>query len=83
MLLRRELGGIDAARTLAAAVKITVASAVLAGVAWLVLGGLDGGVGRSLVGQILSVGSAIAVSGAVCLAIVHALGWTRSGAPKR
>jgi len=74
ILLRRELGGIDAARTLAAAVKITVASAVLAGVAWLVWAGVDSVVGRSLVGQVLSVGSAIAVSGAVYLAIVHALG---------
>ena len=74
ILLRRELGGIDAARTLGAAVRITVASAVLAGVAWLVWAGVDSVVGRSLVGQILSVGSAIAISGAVYLAIVHALG---------
>ena len=54
--------------------RITVASAVLAGVAWLVWAGVDSVVGRSLVGQILSVGSAIAISGAVYLAIVHALG---------
>jgi putative peptidoglycan lipid II flippase len=74
VLLRRELGGIDAARTLAAAVKITLASAVLAGVALLVWAGVDSVVGRSLVGQIISVGSAIVVSGAVYLAIVHVLG---------
>jgi putative peptidoglycan lipid II flippase len=74
LVLRRELGGIDAAKTLNALVKILVASAALAGVSYVVWAGLDSVVGRSLAGQIISVGGAMVASGAVYIVLVRALG---------
>jgi putative peptidoglycan lipid II flippase len=73
-LLRRELGGIDLARTLDAVVKIVLAAAVLGGVAYLVHRGVDAVLGRSLIAQIVSVGVALAAGAAVYAAIVLAAG---------
>ena len=57
--LRKLLDGrLDIARTTAATVKITIASAALGGVSWLTWDLLDGVLGRSLPAQIVSVGMA-------------------------
>jgi putative peptidoglycan lipid II flippase len=69
-LLRRELGGIDLARTMNAVVKILAAAAVLGVVAYLVHRGLDSLLGRSLIAQIVSVGGALAAGAAVYGTIV-------------
>jgi putative peptidoglycan lipid II flippase len=67
-LLRRELGGIEGARTLAAALLMLGAAALLAGAAYGVWYGLDAALGRSLLAQAISVlggiGVGIAVYGA-------------------
>jgi putative peptidoglycan lipid II flippase len=58
-LLRGELGGIEGRRTLGAAVRMLAAGALLGAVAYGVWNGLDSALGRSLIGQILSVGTAL------------------------
>ncbi|HEX4692068.1 MAG TPA: murein biosynthesis integral membrane protein MurJ [Solirubrobacteraceae bacterium] len=69
-LLRRELGGIDLARTTSAVMKILVAAAVLGAIAYLVHRGLDSLLGRSLIAQIVSVGVALTAGAAVYGVIV-------------
>jgi putative peptidoglycan lipid II flippase len=59
LLLRRELGGIEGRRTLEAAAKMLAAGALLGGVAYGVWHGLDSALGRSLIAQITSVGTAL------------------------
>ena len=59
-VLRRQLGGLDGARVGSSALRIGVASAVSAAAAWLVAKGIGGS--ASLGGQLLQVGSAVAVA---------------------
>ena len=73
LLLRRRLGRIEFGETADSTVRIVVASAVLAGVSFAVWWGLDRAVGRSFGGQLLSVGSALAVGAVVYLAACRAL----------
>jgi putative peptidoglycan lipid II flippase len=54
-ILRRDLGGIEGARTAAAAVRMLAAAALLGGVAYGVWYALDAALGRSLVAQAVSV----------------------------
>ena len=61
--LRRDLGGIDGARTLMMTCRMLVATALLAGVSWVVWYALDSLLGRSLPAQIVSLGAAIAAGG--------------------
>ena len=67
-------GRIDAKRTLATTAVITLASALLGAVSWVVWAGVDEVVGRSIVGQILSVGSAALAGGVVYALSVRWLG---------
>ena len=71
--LRRELGALDVARTLRAMALMTVASALLAGIAYGTWYVLDDLLGRSLVAQIVSVGSALALGGLAYAAAVLAM----------
>ncbi|MBS1878256.1 MAG: murein biosynthesis integral membrane protein MurJ [Actinobacteria bacterium] len=73
VILRREFHGLELGRLLSAAIRITIASAVLAGVSYVVWKGLDGVVGRSLVGQIVSLGTGLMAGAAVYLAAAWAL----------
>jgi putative peptidoglycan lipid II flippase len=75
--LRRELGGLEVARTLRAAVVITLASALLGAVAYGAWYGLDSLLGRSLIAQLVSVGFALALGGLVYGAVL-----LRSGLPE-
>jgi putative peptidoglycan lipid II flippase len=59
LMQRRVRGGVETAATLTALAKILVASAVAAAVAALVWWGLDAVVGRSLPGQLVSVGGGL------------------------
>ena len=65
--LRRRVGGIDLARISNAVVRITVASVVLGAVAFGVWYALDSALGRSIGAQIVSLGAALALGGAVYL----------------
>jgi putative peptidoglycan lipid II flippase len=59
-LLRRRLGRIELSETMHAALRIVVASAVLAVVSFSVWYGLDRALGRSFPGQLAAVGAALA-----------------------
>jgi putative peptidoglycan lipid II flippase len=71
--LRRRIGSLQLATTLAAAARIVVAAAVLGGVAYVTWYGLDEALGRSLLAQVVSVGTALALGSAAYAAIVLAL----------
>jgi putative peptidoglycan lipid II flippase len=73
LILRREFGGLELGRLISTASRITVASAALAGVAWLVWDLLDELLGRGLVGQIVSLGAGLAVGGLVYVAVAKLL----------
>jgi putative peptidoglycan lipid II flippase len=73
VILRRLLDGIELRRLLSASVRITIAAAALAAVGWMVWDVLDELVGRGLVGQIVSLGAALAAGGAVYLAVAKLL----------
>ncbi len=72
-VLRRELGRIELGTLIDGAVKVTLASALLAGVSWGVWDVLDGLVGRGTVGQIISLGVGLAAGAAIYLGAVLAM----------
>jgi putative peptidoglycan lipid II flippase len=75
IFLRRELEGrLEGRETVATTLAITSASGVLGAVAYVVWWVVDAIVGRSFLGQVISVGGAIAVGVAVYVAIVR---WMR------
>ncbi len=73
VILRREFGGLELGRLFSTASRITIASAALAGVSWLVWDLLDEALGRGLVGQIASLGAGLAVGGLVYVAVAKLL----------
>jgi putative peptidoglycan lipid II flippase len=73
LILRREFGGLELGRLFSTASRITIASAALAGVSWLVWDLLDEALGRGLVGQIVSLGAGLAVGGLVYVAVAKLL----------
>jgi putative peptidoglycan lipid II flippase len=73
-LLRRRLGRVDAGAIAASFVRVTVASALLAGVAFGVWRGLDELLGRSLGAQALSLATALVAGAAAYLLAARALG---------
>jgi putative peptidoglycan lipid II flippase len=73
LILRREFGGLELDRLFSTAARITIASAALAGVGWVVWDLLDGALGRGLVGQIVSLGTGLAAGGLVYVAVAKAL----------
>jgi putative peptidoglycan lipid II flippase len=72
-LLRRDLGGVEGRRTLGAAAQMLAAGALLGAVAYGVWKGLDSALGRSLLGQIVSVGTALTAGFGVYAGAVWAL----------
>ena len=68
VLLRRRVGDIELRRTSAAAVRIVVSAALLAGVSWLTWTGLDAALGTSFVEQLLAVSGALAAGAVVYVA---------------
>jgi putative peptidoglycan lipid II flippase len=73
-LLRRDLHGVEAGKTLAAAARMLAAAVLLAAASYGVWHGLDSLLGRSLGGQIASVGGAITAGVVVYGAGVWVLG---------
>jgi putative peptidoglycan lipid II flippase len=72
-ILRRELAGIEGVRLFSAVLRMLVATALLAGLAYLTWNGLDDLLGRSLAGQAVSVLGAVAVGSAAYAAAVWLL----------
>ncbi len=66
-------GRLEGAQTLMITMRILVASGIMAAVAWLVWKGLDGVVGTDLIGQLISVGFALTVAGALYTKLVLAM----------
>jgi putative peptidoglycan lipid II flippase len=73
LLLRRDLGGVEGRRTLGAAAQMLAAGALLGGVAYGVWHGLDSALGRSLIAQIVSVGTALVAGFGVYAGAVWAM----------
>jgi putative peptidoglycan lipid II flippase len=73
LLLRRDLGGVEGRRTLGAAAQMLAAGALLGAVAYGVWHGLDSALGRSLIGQAVSVGSALVAGFGVYAGAVWAM----------
>jgi putative peptidoglycan lipid II flippase len=72
-LMRRRVGSLDGRRTLSAVARVVVASAVVAGLAYLVWDPLDAGLGRSFAAQLVSLGAALAVAIAAYLGMCRLL----------
>jgi putative peptidoglycan lipid II flippase len=73
VLLRRRLGSLELTETLDSIARIVGASAVLAGASFGIWYGLDQALGRSFLGQLASVGLALAAGVAVYLLACRAL----------
>jgi putative peptidoglycan lipid II flippase len=73
IVLRGQLGGIETRLLIDGAVRITLASAALAGVSYLVWDALQGALGESTLGQIASLGGGLLAGGLVYLGAVLAL----------
>jgi putative peptidoglycan lipid II flippase len=74
VILRREFGGLELRRLFSTATKITIASAALAGVGWVVWDLLDTALGRGLGGQVVSLCTGLAAGGLVYVALARLLG---------
>ena len=74
MLLRRKVGSLDGRRTTDTVLRITAASAVLAGVCYGVWRPLDDALGHRFVAQVVSLGAALALGGAAFLLVCRLLG---------
>jgi putative peptidoglycan lipid II flippase len=73
-ILRRRLNGIEGGEMVRAGARMLVAAALLAGVAYGAWYGLDQLLGRAILGQIVSVGTAIVAGGAIYIAAVWVMG---------
>ena len=73
-VMRRRIGLEHVGRTLGAVGRIATAGAIAAGLAFVAWYGLDELLGRGLVAQVVSLGTALAIAGAVYLGRARALG---------
>jgi putative peptidoglycan lipid II flippase len=73
LILRREFGGLELRRLLSTGIRITIAAAALAAVGWIVWDVLDQALGRSLGGQIVSLGAGLGAGGLVYVAVAKLL----------
>jgi putative peptidoglycan lipid II flippase len=72
-ILRREFGGLELGRLLSTTIRISIASAALAGVSWLSWDVLDSVLGRGTVAQIISLGTGLALGAVTYLAVAWML----------
>jgi putative peptidoglycan lipid II flippase len=73
IVLRRPLKGLELRALFDAAARITVASAALAGVSWVIWDALDSALGRGTGAQIVALGTALGAGGLVYLGAILAL----------
>jgi putative peptidoglycan lipid II flippase len=74
VLMRRRIGGIEAAKTASATARIVIASVAVAAVAYGVWEPLDSALGRSFGGQAVSLGVALVAAGAAYLGVCRIAG---------
>jgi putative peptidoglycan lipid II flippase len=72
-ILRRKFNGLELGRLLSAVIRISIASAALGVVGWLVWDLLDNALGRSTPAQIVSLGTGLALGGVAYFAVAWAL----------
>ena len=72
-ILRRKFHGLELGRLLSTVIRISIASAALAAVGWLVWDVLDSALGRSTPAQIISLGSGLVLGGIVYLVAARML----------
>jgi putative peptidoglycan lipid II flippase len=72
-ILRRKFGGLELGRLLSTTIRISIASAVLAAVGWVVWDVLDSALGRSTPAQIISLGSGLILGGVAYLVAARML----------
>ena len=73
VVLRREFGGLELGRLFSTAARIMVAAAALGATSWVIWKLLDDALGRGIVGQIVSLGSGLAVGAFAYLAVAKLL----------
>jgi len=73
LILRQDLGGLELGRFIATSLRVTLASATLAGVAYLTWSRLDSALGESLLAQIVSLGGGLFAGGAIYFSAVTLL----------
>ncbi len=73
VVLRKRLSGLEVMRLLSVSLRVLIGSALLAGISWEIWNLLEGALGTSLGAQILSVGLALGVGGAVYIGAVLAM----------
>ena len=74
VMMRRRVGLEHVQRTLGVVVRVALAGAVAAGLAYAAWYGLDAALGDELVGQLVSLGAGFAVAGLVYVGLARALG---------
>jgi putative peptidoglycan lipid II flippase len=72
-ILRRKFGGLELGRLLSTTIRISIASAALAGISWVIWDVLDSALGRSTVAQIISLGTGLALGALAYLAVAWML----------
>ncbi len=72
-VLGREFGGLEFGRLLSTTVRVTIASAALAGISWVVWHTLEVALGTGLASQIISLGAGLGAGGVAYLAIAKLL----------
>jgi putative peptidoglycan lipid II flippase len=72
-ILRRTFGGLELGRLLSATIRISIASAALAAVSWVVWDVLDSALGRSTPAQIVSLGMGLTLGAGAYLAVAWML----------
>jgi putative peptidoglycan lipid II flippase len=72
-ILRRKFGGLELRRLLSTVIRISIASAALAGVGWVIWDVLDSVLGRSTVAQVISLGTGLIVGAIAYLAVAWML----------
>jgi putative peptidoglycan lipid II flippase len=72
-ILRREFGGLELGRLLSTTIRISIASAALAAVSWVVWDLLDSALGRSTVAQIISLGMGLTLGAVAYLGVAWML----------
>jgi putative peptidoglycan lipid II flippase len=72
-ILRRKFGGLELGRLLSTTIRISIASAALAAVGWVLWDVLDNALGRSTPAQIISLGSGLIAGGIVYLVVARLL----------
>ena len=73
IVLRHEFGGLELRRLFATGLKITIAAGALAAVSFGIWDALDGVLGRGLAGQIVALGTGLALGGLVYIGMAKLL----------